>query len=114
MLYFTIALRSPYSTNNWPSVLKDFNNTLRSIFNQTCDEFRVLVGCSEIPALDDTYDDRLRFITANLPLPQTWEEACRDRSWKLLLCAKQIRQDISEGMSPPEKHLCFPWMQMIL
>lgn len=93
MICFAIALRSKYSTNNWENVLADFNNTLRSIFNQTNDEFRVYVGCNEVPELEDTYDDRLKFITANLPLPSNWTECCRDRSWKLLMCAQQIKKD---------------------
>ena len=93
MICFTIALRSKYSTNQWDRVLTDFNNTLHSIFNQTCDDFRVYVGCNEKPDLFEEYDDRLHFVTVDLPIPKTWEEGCRDRSWKLLACAKQIKLD---------------------
>lgn len=96
MVCFTIALRNPKSTNKWESVLKDFNNTLHSIFAQTCEDFRVYVGCSEIPELFEKYDDRLHFVTVDLPLPQSWEERCRDRSWKLLACARQIKLDLAE------------------
>ena len=94
MVCFTIALRSEKSTNQWNKVLADFNNTLHSVFNQTCDEFRVYVGCNEKPELFEEYDDRLQFVTVDLPVPQTWEEKCRDRSWKLLACAEQIRKDM--------------------
>ena len=73
MVCFTIALRNPKSTNKWESVLKDFNNTLHSIFAQTCEDFRVYVGCSEIPELFEKYDDRLHFVTVDLPLPQSRE-----------------------------------------
>ena len=88
-----LLLYEAESTNRWDSVLRDFNNTLHSVFNQTCGEFRVYVGCNEIPELFEEYDDRLRFVTVDLPVPQTWEEGCRDRSWKLLACARQIKQD---------------------
>lgn len=98
MICFTIALRSPQSTNNWEKVEKDFNNTLHSIFNQTDDEFEVYVGCNEIPKLDRAYDNRLQFIIANVPVPKTWEEGCRDRSWKLLLCAKEIKKRHKEHL----------------
>lgn len=94
MVCFTIALRSKESTKHWEKVRYDFNNTLHSIFNQTCDEFRVYVGCNEIPELDAPFDERLRFVTADLPVPQTWEECCRDRSWKLLVCAQEIKRDL--------------------
>lgn len=94
MICFAIALRSKESSNHWDNVLRDFNNTLHSIFNQTCDEFRVYVGCNEVPELDRAYDERLRFVTVDLPVPKTWEERCRDRSWKLLVCAQQIKKDL--------------------
>ena len=96
MLCFAIALRGPKSTDNWPGVLADFRRTLHSVFNQTNPDFRVYVGCSGIPELDESYDDRLRWVTADLPVPKTWEEKCRDRSWKLCLCAQQIRKDLPE------------------
>lgn len=92
MICFTIALRSPQSTKNWKAVLDDFNRTLYSCFNQTNPEFRVFVGCNEIPELYEKYDKRLNFVKADLPISNTWEESCRDRSWKLLLCAKAIRE----------------------
>lgn len=94
MVCFAIALRSKNSTNQWENVLADFNNTLHSIFHQTCDDFRVYVGCNEIPELFEKYDSRLTFVTARLPIPQNWTECCRDRSWKLLLCAQKIKQDL--------------------
>ncbi len=95
MICFTIALRSKKSTNNWERVLENFNNTLHSIFNQTNGEFEVYVGCNEVPELYEKYDERLHFVTADLPIPKTWQEKCRDRSWKLLLCAKEIRNQYS-------------------
>lgn len=99
MICFAIALRSKKSTKNWENVVKNFNNTLQSIFNQTNSEFEVYVGCNEIPELFMEYDERLHFITTDLPTPKSWEEGCRDRSWKLLLCAKEIRNNY-EKLSP--------------
>lgn len=96
MICFVIALRSKQSTDKWPQVLSDFKNTLRSIFNQTCPDFEVYVGCNEVPELEEKYDERLHFVTADLPIPNTWEEKCRDRSWKLCLCAKAIREHYQE------------------
>ncbi len=96
MICFAVALRSPKSTSNWEGVLKDFNNTIHSIFNQTNPDFRVYVGCNEIPEMDRNYDERLRFVLADTPVPKTWQECCRDRSWKLCLCAQQIRKDMDQ------------------
>lgn len=108
MICFVIALRSKQSTNQWEKVLKNFNNTLYSIFNQTHPDFEVYVGCNEVPKLDKEYDERLHFITANLPIPNTWEEKCRDRSWKLCLCAKQIRNDYYEWLNNGHGIFIFP------
>ena len=108
MLCFVIALRSKESTNKWENVLEDFNNTLHSIFNQTSADFQVYVGCNEIPELEDKFDERLHFVTANLPIPYTWEEKCRDRSWKLCLCAKKIREEYYEYLNSKAGIFIFP------
>ncbi len=107
MICFTIALRSKASTNKWNQVVQDFNNTLHSVFNQTCDDFCVYVGCNEIPELYEQYDSRLRFVIADLPRPQTWEECCRDRSWKLLMCAREIKKDFASLIAPPADKTAF-------
>ena len=108
MLCFAMALRSEESTDKWQEVVQDFNNTLRSIFNQTCPEFQVYVGCNAIPELENKYDERLHFITETLPTPNTWEEKCRDRSWKLCLCAKAIREDYHDVLAQGEGIFIFP------
>ena len=108
MICFVIALRGRQSTNQWSKALKDFNNTLQSIFNQTHPDFRVYVGCNEVPELEKEYDERLHFVTADLPIPNTWEEKCRDRSWKLCLCAKQIRNDYKELLDSGKGIFIFP------
>ena len=105
---FVVALRSRQSTDKWSQVLNDFNNTLRSIFNQTCPDFQVYVGCNEIPELEDEYDERLHFVTADLPIPNTWEEKCRDRSWKLCLCAKKIREEYQDLLASDNGIYIFP------
>ena len=97
MLCFTIALRSKLSTDRWETVRKDFDATLCSIFNQTCDDFQVYVGCNEIPELMHKFDDRLHFVCVNTPKPQDWLEGCRDRAWKQLACCAAIRQDYPDA-----------------
>lgn len=93
MLYFTIALRSKASTNRWDAVTADFEATLSSIFNQTCGEFCVYVGCNEKPELKNAYDERLRFIYVDTPKPNGWLECCRDRAWKQLACCAAIKKE---------------------
>lgn len=46
MIHFLIPLRSEQSSNNWEKVVSNFNRTLDSCFNQTCEEFKVVVICN--------------------------------------------------------------------
>ena len=94
MLYFTIALRSRESTDKWDSVVSDFEATLCSIFNQTCDDFEVYVGCNDIPVLKAPFDHRLHFVCVHTPKPKDWLDGCRDRAWKQLACCAQIKKDL--------------------
>lgn len=93
-LYFTIALRSRESTDQWDRVVSDFEATLYSIFNQNCEDFCVYVGCNEIPELKYAFDTRLRFVCVDTPKPKDWLDGCRDRAWKQLACCAQIKKDL--------------------
>jgi hypothetical protein len=48
-IFFIVPLRSSCSTKNWPRVCALFERTLRSICNQTDNNFKVIVVCNEIP-----------------------------------------------------------------
>lgn len=98
MLYFTIALRSKDSTDKWDNVVSDFEATLYSIFNQTCDDFCVYVGCNHIPDLKTQFDQRLHFVCVDTPKPKDWLDGCRDRAWKQLACCAQIKKDLGSHL----------------
>ena len=61
MVVFAIPLRAKATTNNWDGCVKRLNQTIRSIFNQTCGEFECIVASNELLMLDREYDDRLEF-----------------------------------------------------
>ena len=107
MLYFTIALRSRESTNKWDSVVSDFEDTLCSIFNQTCDDFEVYVGCNDIPVLKAPFNHRLHFVCVHTPKPKDWLDGCRDRAWKQLACCAQIKKDLGPHL-PNDGVFVFP------
>ena len=97
MIVFAIPLRAKATTNNWDNCVLDFSNTIRSIFNQTCDEFRVIVACHDVPALSEAYDERLEFIPVTTPIPSCHIEYCRDKFWKLSVIGDRIRRLILEN-----------------
>ncbi|WP_435645150.1 hypothetical protein [Butyricicoccus porcorum] len=108
MLCFAIALRSKRTTRNWKQVVKDFNSTLNSIFNQKNSNFRVLVACHEIPPLEREYDDRLKFITVDFPVPNEWVQYCRDRAMKLMACTMEIKKHYSDYSEEDGGAFVFP------
>lgn len=100
MVVFAIPLRAKATTNNWDGWVKRLNQTIRSIFNQTCGEFKCIVACNERPMLDREYDDRLEFICLDLPAPKVWIEMARDKFWKLTVIAARIREILEEQANP--------------
>ena len=94
MLCFIIALMNKSVASDWDIVERNFNNTLRSIFNQTDANFRVYVGYTDMPRLYDEYDNRLNMIQCNTHTPIERVEKTRDRAWKLSVCSNAIYQNI--------------------
>ena len=91
MIYFGIPLRSKYSSINWERVSTHFNRTLKSVFNQTRPEFKIIVACHEIPPLDREYDDRVEFNRVDIPYPKDLKEQMADKGYKVHLIGKRIR-----------------------
>lgn len=102
MIVFAIPLRAKETTNDWKGCLNRFENTLKSIFNQTDEDFKVLVACNELPKLNKEYDDRLEFIITDIPVPKEWLEMAIDKSWKLMIIAIRIREILLEQENPNE------------
>ncbi len=96
MICFIIALKNKAVASNWDVVEKNFNNTLRSIFNQTDGNFRVYVGYTDMPQLYEKYDERLIMIPCNTHTPVERIEKLRDRGWKLSVCSNAIYNEIDE------------------
>ncbi|SFR48477.1 hypothetical protein SAMN04490243_2103 [Robiginitalea myxolifaciens] len=68
MLVFIVPIKSEQVSTNWKvfSVLVD--RTLRSICNQTSEDFRVIAVCHEIPPVDFTHD-KLEFLQVDFDPP---------------------------------------------
>ena len=92
MIYFGIPLRSKKSSNNWDRVTEFFNRTLWSVYNQTDPDFRVIVACHDIPALRHKYDERVEFISVDIPIPANKDEMMLDKGYKVHTIAMRIRE----------------------
>jgi hypothetical protein len=78
-------------SKNWDWTVRDFNRTLASIYNQTNPNFRILVGCHDIPELLIPTDERLEFIQARTP-PADPPKPLQDKSQKLRCLGEYFRQ----------------------
>lgn len=92
MIYFCIPLRSRAASKNWEDVTRVFNRTLNSVYSQTDPDFKILVACHDVPALDRQYDERVEFLISDRKTPKTKEEMLLDKGWKVSMMAKRIRE----------------------
>lgn len=68
MLTFVIPVKSKVVSGSWEHFCKLFERTLRSVTNQTCEDFEVLVVCHDIPDVPFSHS-KIRFLQADFPAP---------------------------------------------
>ena len=68
MITFIIPLKSSRVSGSWPLVCKLFERTLRSVCNQTSDNYNVVVVCHEKPEINFK-SSKVTYLQVKLPLP---------------------------------------------
>ncbi len=91
MICFLIPLRSKLTTDNWDLTVRLLNNTLKSVFNQTEPEFRVIIACHEIPPITGDYDNRLEIIQVNYPPPSHVKDHLTDKYYKKRVMVRRVQ-----------------------
>lgn len=94
MIYFVIPLRSKAAAKNWERVTADFNKTIKSCYNQTSPEFKIFVACHDIPTVDFGYDERVKFIQVDIPVPTTTKEMMFDKGYKMYTLMQTVRNEM--------------------
>ena len=69
MLIFLLALQSPAASKDWARVSRLCERTLRSVCQQTVENFRVILVCNQKPDTDFTHP-ALAIVEEEFPLPQ--------------------------------------------
>lgn len=92
MIYFGIPLKSKPSSNDWDIVTKLFNRALKSLYNQTNPNFKIIIACHEIPDLTMRYDERVEFIQVNTQYPINLRDQMIDKGYKVHAIAKKVRE----------------------
>jgi hypothetical protein len=82
MVTFGIPLRATNSPVEWSALCRLLSDTVRSVYNQTDQSFRIIVACDRMPRLDFATDDRLEFLQVTLPSPKDHDEGDNDAGAK--------------------------------
>lgn len=102
MIIFVIPLKAEAASSDWEGCVKRFKQTICSCVNQTNPNFRVLVSCDQKIDLE-IEDKRVEFLVSkDIPVPKTWEEKVRNKSWKQLIAAIRIREILLEQERPED------------
>jgi len=88
MLTFIVPVKSERVSSDWPSFCKLFEATLKSICNQTDQDFKVVAVCHEIPVLDFTHKN-IHFVQVEFEPPIKGEKESNKNI--------NIRREIDKG-----------------
>lgn len=92
MIYYLIPFRSKISTADWDLTVSLLNNTLKSVFNQNEQEFRVIIACHEIPQITEDYDKRLEIIQVDYPPPEQIKHYVPDKYYKKRILVHRVQE----------------------
>ena len=70
MLVFIIPIKSSKVATSWPELCKLFERCLRSVCNQTSQEFRVVVICNEKPNIE-FHHSKVTYLESDFPVPKS-------------------------------------------
>jgi hypothetical protein len=87
-----ISLVSARITQDWPSAQRLLANTLRSVFQQTDQNLRVIIACHEVPDIEEVRDPRVTIVPVNFPPPPDRGEWRRDMSLKHNAIGAKLRE----------------------
>ncbi len=89
---FGIPLMSARIARDWPSTEKLLAATLRSVFNQTGANVRVIVACHERPNIEEVGDERVTIRPVDFDIPRFRWEMEIDRMRKLEVLGSELRR----------------------
>lgn len=96
LIIFAISLKSKRVARNWETVIKQFGKTLRSILNNTHQNFKIIVAGHEKPDIKELNNNKVTWIGVNFPISRSKVGMSTDKMNK----RKAIAQYLSaEGFS---------------
>lgn len=68
MLVFVVPLKSQEKSTSWEKVCQLFERTARSLCNQTCSDFQVIVACNQRPTINFSHP-HIKYLEVDIPYP---------------------------------------------
>jgi hypothetical protein len=93
MVTFGIPLKATKSPAEWSALCRLLSDTIRSVYNQTDQSFRIIVACDRMPELDFATDDRLELLQIALPTPKDHDGGDNDAGAKRWEIARRFLLD---------------------
>ena len=91
MMIFIVPVKSPKITHSWELLSKLFERTIKSILNQTSNNFKVIVVCHQKPEISFE-DPKVEFLEVDFPIPGTdIDSKRRDKRLKIRVGLFQSR-----------------------
>jgi hypothetical protein len=88
---FGIPVMSSRVAKDWPSIERLLAATLRSVFNQTGAEVRVIIACHERPQIEEVADRRVTVLPVDFDVPRFRWEMELDRMRKMEVIGSELR-----------------------
>ncbi len=89
---FAISLKSKCVSKNWAVVELNLARTLRSIINNTHQEFIVVVAGHERPEIAELDNPKVKWISVNVPIPQSPQQYPADKMRKRRAIGAYLRK----------------------
>jgi|GEM_PF-2027073 len=93
MIAYTISLKSKQVSTNWKHVCSLLERTLNSIYNQSDQDFKVVIVCHEKPKLELSYPNLIYYQVDFLPPKRTYDCMILDRDIKEII-GRKISQEL--------------------
>ncbi|MBU8879963.1 hypothetical protein BGM26_13340 [Bacillus sp. FJAT-29790] len=68
-IVFAISLKSKKVSRDWERVQNNLSKTLRSIFNNTDQKFRIIIAGHKKPCIEELNDERVTWLSVKFPPP---------------------------------------------
>lgn len=98
---FAISLKSKTVSRCWAGVEANLARTLRSIFGNTDQNFRILIAGHEKPEIEEIQDERVTWIPVNFPPPEGPGQFSRDKMKKRKLIGVYLKETGYSGYLMP-------------